>query len=421
MDTQDDERDLAQEHADLMEMQAEHEYRAEDDPYSRVFEPDDPVKEQEFADAGLPYKVIPARARTEELHRTLNRRLKDQPMSIFGDRVRLAVLQCVPGNRCGFPTCATCGLAQRDKLADDLIPVVKAWKARFGDHRVSFVSVDGEICQVPEVAQTMEKFRRRFENTFKNNLGGCEVVGEYELAVTEHSELPIKKPKPMKIRKHKSRLPDLMVGSVVTEFGDAWVYHRDIHRGRRGRNGLFIRTTDGLRVSILRVKHWLSNRDGKFQVSTKLDWDGKHRVRHKVDPAGTDQGELGSISTDNRLPPAKPGIKVHAHVVVVHPDIDRKELERILKRTFASKGAVCVTGIEDRVIWGELRDGVVQVCRYIFDKSSAVKGSKRRDYDAEKNPRGIDASLQAMAFDAYATWKKGSRRRFKIHHGDVGM
>ena len=67
------------------------------------------------------------------------------------------------------------------------------------------------------------------------------------------------------------------------------------------------------------------------------------------------------------------------------------------------------------------RDGVVQVCRYIFDKSSAVKGSKRRDYDAEKNPRGIDASLQAMAFDAYATWKKGSRRRFKIHHGDVGM
>lgn len=121
MDNQDDERDLAQEHADLLQEQAEHEYRPEDDPYSRVFEPDDPAKEQEFADEGLPYSVLPARKRTEELHRTLNRRLKDQPMSIFGERVRLAVLQCVPGNRCGFPTCATCGLQQRDRLADDLI------------------------------------------------------------------------------------------------------------------------------------------------------------------------------------------------------------------------------------------------------------------------------------------------------------
>jgi len=122
----------------------------------------------------------------------------------------------------------------------------------------------------------------------------------------------------------------------------------------------------------------------------------------------------------NPLSRAEARLKVHAHTVIAHPEMDRQTLRQVLNRTFKSKGAVCVTGIEDRLDRrGHLKDGVVQVCKYVFDKSSAVKGAKRREYREKTNPGGIDASLQAMAFDGYATLYKGSRRRMKIHYGDL--
>jgi hypothetical protein len=109
-------------------------------------------------------------------------------------------------------------------------------------------------------------------------------------------------------------------------------------------------------------------------------------------------------------------------VVIVHPGMDRDRLRDELDRTFTSKGAVCVTGIEDRMDRrGNRKDGVVQVCKYLFDKSSAVKGAKRREYREKYNPGGIDASLQAMAFDGYATLYKGTRRRLKIHYGNLDL
>lgn len=420
----DEERaELAQEHADLMEMAAEYQYRAEEHLYSACFEPDDPQQEEEYADAGLDYQTFTtARGRTEELQRTLKRRLRDQPMGMFGDRVRQAVMECRTGALCGFPTCATCGLKQRDEMAWELIPVVKAWKTQFGDDRVSFVSVDGEVCTAPEVVKTMNRFRRRFENTFQNNLRGTVVRGEFELALTWKSELQSKKPKPVKINKPRRRGRfHNMIYSVETKYGEALVYRRDIHKGRKN-PGWFIRDSKGNRIDIVHGKPAYANFDGKGRVSSFLDHGVKYVASSNADSTSDLENVGGSNCVYNPLPPDESRLKVHAHVVILHRGMDRDRLREILNRTFKTKGAVCVTGIEDRTDRrGNLKDGVVQVSKYIFDKSSAVKGAKRREYRGKTNPGGIDASLQALAFDGYATLYKGTRRRMKIHYVNLDL
>jgi hypothetical protein len=279
--------ELAQEHADLMEMALEYQYRPEQDPYSACFEPDDPQQEEDSASAGLDYhRTTTEKGQTEELQRTLKRRLKGQPMSVYGDRVRSKVNECRPGNLCGFQTCGICGIKQRDEMAEELIPVVKAWMSQFGVDHASFVSVDGEVCSVAEVIQTMNRFRRRFENTYLNNLDGTEVRGEFELALTWKDELSVLKPKPIRIRNRQKGKYYNVIYDVMTELGSALVYKRDIHRGRKPK-GWFIRDIKGNRINIIQFGKMYSNFNGKGMVSTYLD----HGVKLESGPNAESIGE----------------------------------------------------------------------------------------------------------------------------------
>ncbi len=87
----------------------------------------------------------------------------------------------VERERCGYPTCPTCGLKSRDRAVRDLYHQINDAKFQYGNESVSFVTINANVCSLSEVGDRVSQLRVALRNAIARKCANVTMMGEVEL------------------------------------------------------------------------------------------------------------------------------------------------------------------------------------------------------------------------------------------------
>lgn len=305
---------------------------------------------------------------------------------------------------CRSPWCPTCGVKQKEKLAEARAKTIKEYQKVYSDDHCSAITVNGSPCRMNALVHTYKGFRRAVRNSVSRHglglLDGeveiimkemmdanqvCEVIGD--LATQSPCQLDRKQTIRALSRFWKSS-PQLHVSKKLYDLRSKLVA------------GFFEKTRSNEYEPEL----------VQFMDQEEVDFFDSPTVDSPVCSSWLEEGVRQDVGT--RIITTTGRLMVHLHGFLIHPNHTREEVAAILEKTFTGDRAVWIKPIRDtKGRNGQMQDGVLTWSNYLGDKSSAVKGALRRECDPRE---------QAFIFDAYAQISKGTRRRPRIRIGKLG-